>query len=109
MSNIRNGFKNLLPRHLQHLVNELHSMKYFVFGVHNRPIETLLEMEVPTLSGLSIRQWMAVLYAADYVVSVDTAAFHFAGGMGKPLVGIYTWADGYIYGKYSPTATIVQL
>jgi ADP-heptose:LPS heptosyltransferase len=41
-----------------------------------------------------------VIEAADYVVSVDSAAFHCAGGLGKPLTGIFTYCDGKVYGKY---------
>jgi ADP-heptose:LPS heptosyltransferase len=37
---------------------------------------------------------------ADYVISVDTSAFHLAGGLKKPLMGIFTFADGKVYGKY---------
>lgn len=92
--------KNLLPEQIKNLTNELHSMNYFVFGLHATPIETLRDMKVPTICGIKIREWMAVIHEADYVISVDTSAFHMAGGVNKPLTGIFTWADGKIYGKY---------
>lgn len=92
--------KNLLPQQIKNIVNELHDMNYFVFGLHGTPIQTLTDMKVPTICGIKTREWMSVIHAADYIISVDTSAFHMAGGIGKPLTGIFTWADGKIYGKY---------
>ena len=43
---------------------------------------------------------LGFINACDYIVSVDTAQFHAAGGLKKPLVGIYTFADGDVYGRY---------
>jgi ADP-heptose:LPS heptosyltransferase len=87
--------KNLSESQQKTIINNSKARGCCVIGLHNKPIPTL-----PTISNVSIREWMAVLYAADYVVSVDTAAFHFAGGVGKPLMGIFTFADGKVYGKY---------
>lgn len=100
--------KNLLPHQIEGTVNELRKLGYFVYAVHRSPIETLTKLNVPVIYGTSIKQWMGVIDAADYVISVDTSSFHFAGGISKPLVGIFTFADGLVYGKYYPTATIVQ-
>ncbi len=101
--------KNLLDHQLIGTVKGLREMGLFVYSTHPKPIKTLQKIDVPTICGLTIRQWMGLLMATDYVVSVDTAAFHFAGGMNRPVVGIFTWADGYVYGKHYPTKTIVQL
>ena len=101
--------KNLLPQQIKDLVNELHAMNYFVFGLHKKPIETLTELGVPTICDVKVREWMSVIHAADYVISVDTAALHLAGGIKKPLTGIFTWADGYTYTKHYPTVNVVQL
>lgn len=101
--------KNLLPEQIKNLTDELNLMNYFVFGLHGKPIDILKELNVPTISNTKIREWMAVLYSADYVISVDTAALHFSGGIGKPTTGIFTWADGYTYSKYYPSVNIVQL
>lgn len=38
----------------------------------------------------SLNQYLADLYYADLVVSVDTSAIHFREGIGKPALGIYS-------------------
>lgn len=67
------------------------------FGIHSARIPWL---RCPTVVPDGIRHWLAVVAAADYVVSVDTSVFHAAGGMGRPLVGVFSYADGKVYGKY---------
>jgi len=100
--------KNLQDHQMTDVIQGLRDLGLFVFSLHRTPIEHLSNMLVPVIVGQTIRQWMAIIAAADYVLSVDTAAFHFAGGIYKPVTGVYTWADGYVYGKYYPTANIVQ-
>lgn len=90
--------KNLNDEQMNGVCKELKKMGYFICCLHNTPIPEL--KEAPLISGTNIKQWMAVINAFDYIISVDTAGFHFAGGIGKPLTGIFTWADGLIYGKY---------
>jgi ADP-heptose:LPS heptosyltransferase len=92
--------KNLLDWQVMGLMNGLQERGYYPVGLHYTQVPALYCNKLPTLHGLKLREWMGVLYAADYVVSVDTAAFHCRGGMGKPLTGIYTFADGQVYGKW---------
>jgi ADP-heptose:LPS heptosyltransferase len=92
--------KNLLDWQLEHVVKDLYEKGCFVVGLHTTPILPLNKLEVPVISQVNLREWMSIIYNADYVVSVDTSAFHCAGGMGKPLVGIFTFADGAVYGRY---------
>jgi ADP-heptose:LPS heptosyltransferase len=92
--------KNLLEHQLTGLVSGLRDRGCYAFGMHNNPINMYYKNNIPLITESNIRKWMAVLNQADYVISVDTAAFHCAGGMGKPLVGIFTFADGIVYGRY---------
>lgn len=92
--------KNLIDTQLEGVVQGLRDRGYFVYASHIFGIPKLKELGVPVIWGTSIRQWMGVVDAADYVISVDTAAFHYAGGTGKPVVGIFTFADGVAYGKW---------
>lgn len=95
--------KNLDTVQTNGVIEELKRLDYCPLLLHSNP----LTANAPTLTGHNIRQWMGIIHAADYVISVDTAAFHFAGGIGKPLVGIFSWADGTVYGKYF-NFTLVQ-
>lgn len=92
--------KNLLPKQMEVLVTTLRDMGCFVCAIHSIDIPFLQELKVPVFFNISIPQWMSIINASDYIISVDSAAFHFAGGIGKPLMGIFTYADGVVYGKY---------
>lgn len=92
--------KNLLDFQLLGTIKELHKRGLFVFGLHDETIYPMLKNDLPVISRLNLRQWLAVVDQSDYVISVDTATFHAAGGLQKPLVGIFTFADGKVYGKY---------
>ena len=92
--------KDLLPHQMRGVVQALQKEGYLVYTVHTSPIPELNDMNVPMFYKLNLPSWMAIINAADYVISVDTSHFHLAGGLHKPLVGIYTFADGKVYGKY---------
>jgi ADP-heptose:LPS heptosyltransferase len=63
---------------------------------------------LPMLSGLSYRMMGAACAAADLVISVDTAAFHWGGILGRPTVGVFNVNAGRAYCKYYPSARAVQ-
>jgi ADP-heptose:LPS heptosyltransferase len=92
--------KNLTEEQIMGLVYNLRQKGYCVIGLHNTVIPCMLANDIPTIFDINLRQWLAVIHESDYVISVDTATFHAAGGMKKPLVGIFTFVDGITYGKY---------
>jgi len=92
--------KNLSGGQITETVHGLRDMGLFVYSSHVRPTDELIKLNVPIVADISLRKWMGVVNAADYVVSVDTAAFHLSAGLKKPLVGIFTFIDGKVYGKY---------
>jgi ADP-heptose:LPS heptosyltransferase len=100
--------KDLTDAHLEAISLYARRNNFCLIGVHTSPIMKLKELGIPVVYGLSIPDWMGLIHAADYVVSVDTAAVHYAGGIGKPTVGIFTYADGKIYGKYYSKFVLVQ-
>lgn len=94
--------KNLNDEQISQVVNHLESNGYFVFSLHKKPLK------FRTLYDVNLRQWMSIIFNADYIISVDTAVLHCAGGMNKPLVGIFGWSDGKIVGKYYDKMVLVQ-
>ena len=57
---------------------------------------------------LKLRQWLSVLESSGYVISVDTSHFHAAGGLGKPVVGVFTFVNAKTYSRYYPKVELVQ-
>lgn len=92
--------KNLTPEQMKGVAGRLRAKGCNVVALHKTPIYPLQEAKVPTICGLGTGQWMAVINEADYVVSVDTSSFHCAGGLKRPLVGIFTFYDGKVYGQH---------
>lgn len=92
--------KNLTTEQQLGVIEELHRMNCHVYALHDKPLPELSKAGVPVWNDLSIREWMGAIDVADYVIAVDSASFHYAGGTDKPLTGIFTFADGKIYGRY---------
>lgn len=92
--------KNLTKNQLLGTANFLRDSGCFVIGSHIRPITDLTEVGIDTVCGTTMPQLLGLVNAADYVVSVDTGQFHAAGGLNKPLTGIFTFCDGKVYSKY---------
>lgn len=92
--------KDLSDKVMQEVVLRTWQKGCNVVAFHTKRIAALEQINCPVISTLSIRKWIAALSVCDYVVSVDTAAFHCAGGLKKPLTGVFTYCDGKVYGKY---------
>lgn len=97
--------RTLTEAQVNGVVEGLTARGYCPLGVHNSPLSY---MKAPVICDLTIRQLFGIIYQADYVISVDTGTLHCAGGMGKPTVGVFTSADGDVYGKYYPRFELVQ-
>ena len=92
--------KDLNGQQLKGLVDCLKARNCFICGIHSGQIRELEELGIPVIYGIGMKKWMGIVNAADYVISVDTGCFHLAGGLGRPLMGIFTYCDGKIYSKY---------
>jgi ADP-heptose:LPS heptosyltransferase len=92
--------KNLTPAQIKGVIGGLRDRGLFPLGLHSDGMWEFVKNDFPAVDTKNLRKWMAVVDQADYVVSVDTSTFHCAGGLGKPLVGIFTFADGKVYGKH---------
>lgn len=100
--------KNMLDFQVVGLVNGLRDMGMCPIGLHDQVIYTFLKNDYPAIGERNIRRWMAIIHEADYIVSVDTAAFHCAGGMGKKTVGVFTFANAHAYGCHYPNVQLLQ-
>ena len=98
--------KNIPESLSKSLIEDVKDMGFNVLTIHSKPILGL--MSYPNIYGKTIKQWMGIISAADYAISVDTSTFHFSGGIKKPTVGVFTFADGKVYGKYYPNHELVQ-
>lgn len=96
--------KNLEEHQCQPVIDELEGRGYHVVVIHDLPTS----FRARSIVDATLRQWMALINQADYIISVDTAAFHCAGGMGKKVVAVFGWADGLVYSKHYPNVSLVQ-
>jgi ADP-heptose:LPS heptosyltransferase len=97
--------KNLTVEQIDQVCKGLQERGLSYYGIHSRAIPGF---DGKVLHGKNNKQFMALVGAADYVISVDSAAFHIAGGLGIPMVGIFSWADGKVYGKYYEKWNLIQ-
>jgi ADP-heptose:LPS heptosyltransferase len=97
--------KNMEKHQIQPVIDELTCRGYYVFTIHSLPI---FEIDAPCLYGISTRHWLSMIEEVDYVIGVDTSTYHCRAGMNKPVVGIFGWADGKVYSKYSEKYILVQ-
>lgn len=90
--------KTLLPHQLEAIVEA--TKDHVLLAYHKEELETFKKAGIRTISNISLKELTCYFNEMDYVISVDTAAFHLAGGLKKPLMGIFTFADGKAYGKH---------
>jgi ADP-heptose:LPS heptosyltransferase len=99
--------KSMTDDQIKDLINELKKRDFFVFTVHNEFLEVYEKNNVPQFVHVDQEMWKSFVNVSDFVISVDTATFHLAGGLNKKLVGIFSFTNGKIYGKYY-NFTLVQ-
>lgn len=92
--------RSLPDDRITEIVKYMRKKGLFVYSIHSAPISVLTALEVPVLTGRTFADWMSYIHAAHYVVTVDTSTFHYAGGINKPLTGIFTHVDGKLRGKF---------
>lgn len=85
------------------VTNELEDRGLSVFYLH------WANLGPDTIHGVSLREMGAVVAAADYVLSVDTATFHWGGILKKPTLGLFNVLMGTSHAEHYPTARTLQL
>jgi ADP-heptose:LPS heptosyltransferase len=96
--------KDLDEQQTKGVINFLKSEGYKPFTLHWKPVPGA---DCPVLSGPH-DEWLSIINAADYVITVDTAAFHAANGFNKPTVAIFSWACGKTYTKFHKKCILIQ-
>jgi ADP-heptose:LPS heptosyltransferase len=95
--------KNLYPEQINPILKYLKDL--FVIISHKEVKENY---DAPFYISKSIKELMAFISLADYVLSADTSVFHLAGGLDKKTTAVFSWADGLVYGKYHKHLSLVQ-
>ena len=90
--------KTLLPNQIKCIAD--YCKNHNLIALHKSPILDCEKLQLPTICPQNLKDWICYISCMDYMITVDTAAFHAAGGLKKPLVGIFTFANGKTYGKY---------
>lgn len=92
--------KNLAPALVERVVAGIRQRGMTVVGLHHEREPMLEKLGAVQITTHCLHTWMATIAAVDYVITIDTAAFHYAGGLGKKMVGVFSFTDGKVYGKY---------
>jgi ADP-heptose:LPS heptosyltransferase len=92
--------KSLNEEQIIGVVKKLKELDFFIITADEDFQEIYSNLEIKQFVKLHPKKWIALIDACDYVISIDTASFHIAGSLKKPLVGIFSFTDGKIYGKY---------
>lgn len=96
----RMAIKSLSIEQQQSILKKILEYNVDIVGIHNKKLQAFENLNIQTLTNLNIKELIALVDYCDYIVSVDTSIFHIAGGLNKPLLGIFTYTDGYLYGKH---------
>ena len=92
--------KSLTYDQISDVVKALRDQGYYVFTIHDDKQVVYDNLGVDQIFSIHQQAWISMVELADAVISVDTATFHIAGGLQKPLIGIFAFTDGKLYGKY---------
>lgn len=92
--------KSLTNNQISKVVEHVKSLGMLPVTTGDSKQEIYEALGVKQFTPINIKTWIALVQACDLIVSVDTATFHIAGGLKKPLVGIFSFTNGKVYGKY---------
>jgi ADP-heptose:LPS heptosyltransferase len=68
----------------------------------------LYQPDCLSINDLTLKELPYLFTQLDYILSVDTGAFHLAAALGIPTLGIFTWTDSKILSMYHPKVLLLQ-
>jgi len=92
--------KSLTYNQISDVVKALRDIGCYVFTIHSDKQVVYDNLGVDQIFSIHQQAWIAMVELADAVISVDTGTFHIAAGLKKPLIGIFSFTNGKLYGKY---------
>lgn len=92
--------RSLQDHQMEEVFKYMRDKGLYVIASNNEPIPALENLGCPVLCQMNKWEWLSLIHNVDYVVTVDTSSFHYAGAIKKPMVGIFTHVDGKYRGKY---------
>jgi ADP-heptose:LPS heptosyltransferase len=96
--------KDLDEKQIKAVLDGIRSLGYSPFILHYKSVPGA---DCPVI-GAPHDEWLALVNATDYVITVDSAPFHAANGFNKPTVAIFSWADGKVYTKFHKKCILIQ-
>ena len=92
--------KSLTDEQILYTVKALQELDFNVCSLHDCELPIYEKLGIQQFINLPSDLWFNTVNSADYIISIDTSTFHLAGGLKKPLVGVFSFTDGKVYGKY---------
>lgn len=65
--------------------------------------------KVPVVHTRTLRDYICVVGCADLTITIDSAALHACGILGKPCFGLFNINNGKTYSEFYPTVRVIQL
>lgn len=92
--------KTLTDQQIEQVVAGVKLRGYWPFVIHQDRLPIYDKLNVKQFNLLAPEYWVSLIDCADYMITIDTAAFHIRGGLGRPMTAVFTFTDGKTYGKY---------
>lgn len=100
--------KSIDPDQLVGIVHGLREQGYYVYTAHSEKRAEYDRLGVDQFTSIQTQSWIALVALADYVITIDTAALHIAGGLNKPTVAIFTFTNANPYTRHYSNMELIQ-
>jgi hypothetical protein len=100
--------KSIDSNQLPGIIHGLRERGCYPYTVHSEKRADYEQLGVDQFTGLAAHAWIAMVALADYVITIDTAALHMAGGLKIPTVAIFTFTNSNPYTKHYSNMELIQ-